>query len=300
VNGKAIMMEGLSKYYGRNRGIERIDLEVPEGEIFGFIGPNGAGKTTTIRTLLNLIFPTAGRAEIFGRDVVRHGPEIRRSIGYVPSEVKYYPTMRVKELLAYSAALNGVTDLRRASAIAEQLALDTSRRIDELSSGNAKKVALVQSMLHSPRLLLLDEPTNGLDPLVQYRFSELLREENARGVTVFLSSHVLGEVQRLCRSVAIIKEGRILTSEDVATLRQKRLRKVSFTCPRPPAPADFPSGKAQELIREGESVRFLYAGDSNTLVRELASFDIHQLRIEEPSLEEVFMHYYGSAKGEET
>ena len=296
MSGMAIMTEGLSKYYGRHRGIERIDLNVPEGEIFGFIGPNGSGKTTTIRTLLNLIFPTGGRAEIFGRDVVRHGTEIRRSIGYVPAEVKYYPGMRVKELLAYSAALNGIAGLGRAHAIAERLALDTGRRIDELSSGNAKKVALVQSMLHSPRLLILDEPTNGLDPLVQNRFSELLREENARGVTVFFSSHILGEVQRLCRRVAIIKEGRILTSEDVATLRQKRLRKVSFTSVRPPAPTDFPSGKARELIREGDSVRFLYAGDSNTLVRELSSFDIHQLRIEEPSLEEVFMHYYSSGK----
>ncbi len=175
MNGMAIMTEGLSKYYGRHRGIERIDLAVPEGEIFGFIGPNGAGKTTTIRTLLNLIFPTAGRAEIFGKDVVRHGPEIRRSIGYVPAEVKYYPGMRVKELLAYSAALNGAPDLSRAAAIAERLALDTDRRIDELSSGNAKKVALVQSMLHSPRLLILDEPTNGLDPLIQNRLSELLQ-----------------------------------------------------------------------------------------------------------------------------
>jgi len=293
----AIVTEGLSKYYGRHRGIERIDLRVPEGEIFGFIGPNGAGKTTTIRTLLNLIFPTAGRAEIFGRDIVRHGPEIRRSIGYVPAEVKYYPGMRVKELLAYSAALNGAPDLSRAAVLAERLALDTNRRIDELSSGNAKKVALVQSMLHSPRLLILDEPTNGLDPLIQNRLSELLREENARGVTVFFSSHVLGEVQRLCRRVAIIKEGSILTSEDVATLRQKRLRKVSFTTARPPVPADFPSGMARELIREGDAVRFLYAGASNTLVQELSRFDIHQLRIEEPSLEEVFMHYYSSGKG---
>ncbi len=292
----AIVTEGLSKYYGRHCGIERIDLHVPEGEIFGFIGPNGAGKTTTIRTLLNLIFPTAGRAEIFGRDVVRYGPEIRRSIGYVPAEVKYYPGMRVKELLAYSAALNGGVDLSRAAVLAERLALDTSRRIDELSSGNAKKVALVQSMLHAPRLLILDEPTNGLDPLIQNRLADLLREENARGVTVFFSSHVLGEVQRLCRRVAIIKEGTILTSEDVAALRQKRLRKVSFTAARPPAPADFPSGMVRELIREGDAIRFLYAGASNTLVQELARFDIHQLRIEEPSLEEVFMHYYSSGK----
>jgi ABC-2 type transport system ATP-binding protein len=290
-----IRTHNLTKRYGKQRGIDGVDLWVTEGEIFGFIGPNGAGKTTTIRTLLNLIFPTAGSAEIFGKDVVRHGREIRRSVGYVPSEVKYYPGMTVKELLSYSASFYGVS-AQRAGTLAESLALDTNRRIEELSTGNAKKVALVQSMLHEPRLLILDEPTNGLDPLVQNRLAELLLAENARGVTIFFSSHVLGEVQRLCKRVAIIKEGRILTSEDVSTLRQKRLRKVSFTSARLPAPTDFPSGSAKELVREGDQVRFLYAGSSNTLVRELAGFDVHQLHIEEPSLEEVFMHYYDSGK----
>jgi ABC-2 type transport system ATP-binding protein len=297
VSAPAIITRELTKTYGRHRGIESVDLTVNEGEIFGFIGPNGAGKTTTIRTLLGLIFPTSGTAEVFGKDVVRQGSEVRRFVGYVPGEVKYYPRMAVRELLAYSASFYGMRDLGRAPALAERLALDTGRRIEELSSGNAKKVALVQSMLHSPRLLVLDEPTNGLDPLVQNRLADLLQEESARGVTVFFSSHVLGEVQRMCRRVAIIKEGRIITSEDVATLRQKRLRKVSLTSRRPPGPADFPSGMARELIREGDAVRFLYAGDSNTLVRELSTFDIHQLRIEEPSLEEVFMHYYDSGKG---
>jgi ABC-2 type transport system ATP-binding protein len=300
----AIHTESLTKSYGKHRGIEKLDLEVPEGGIFGFIGPNGAGKTTTIRTLMGLLFPTAGKAEIFGKDVVRHGHEVRRFIGYVPPEVKYYPRMGVRELLTYSAAFYGIRDMARAWALADRLALDTKRRIEELSSGNAKKVALVQSMLHAPRLLILDEPTNGLDPLVQNRLMELLREVNAAGTTVFFSSHVLGEVQQLCRRVAIIKDGTIIASEDVATMRQKRLRKVSLTSARPPGPADFPSGNARELIREGEAagmsrVRFLYAGDSNTLVRELARFDVHQLRIEEPSLEEIFMHYYdspGSAK----
>jgi ABC-2 type transport system ATP-binding protein len=300
--GTAIRTEGLTKRYGRHRGIEDVNLVVAEGDVFGFIGPNGAGKTTTIRTLLNLLFPTSGTAEIFGKDVTVHGREIRRSIGYVPPEVKYYPRMGVRELLTYSASFYGITDMTRAWALADRLALDTRRRIEELSSGNAKKVALVQSMLHAPRLLILDEPTNGLDPLMQNRLAELLREENAAGTTVFFSSHVLGEVQRLCRRVAIIKEGRIIASEDVATLRQKRLRKVSFTSARPPGPADFPSGNARELVRESEPsglahVRLLYAGDSNTLVRELAAFDIHQLRIEEPSLEEVFMHYYDGGAG---
>jgi ABC-2 type transport system ATP-binding protein len=292
-----IRTEKLTKYYGRHCGIEALDLSVREGEMFGFIGPNGAGKTTTIRTLLNLIFPTSGRAEIFGMDVVSRSAEIKKSLGYVPSEVKYYPRMSVKELLRYSASFYGISDMGRAWELAERFGLDTGRRIDELSSGNAKKAALVQSMLHSPRLLILDEPTNGLDPLVQNVLSELLLQECARGVTVFFSSHVLSEVQRLCRRVAIVKDGRIIADEDISTLRQKRLRKVSFTSVRALEAADFPSGKAMEFHREGEEVRFLYAGDSNSLVQELGGLDIHQLHIEEPTLEEVFMHYYRQEKG---
>jgi ABC-2 type transport system ATP-binding protein len=287
-----IRTEKLTKFYGRDRGIENLDLAVPEGEIFGFIGPNGAGKTTTIRTLLNLIFPTSGKAEIFGLDVVSRTRDIKQRIGYVPSEVKYYPGMSVSELLRYSASFYGISDMTRAWGLAKRLGLERNRRIEDLSSGNAKKVALVQSMLHAPRLLILDEPTNGLDPLVQSRFSEILLEENARGVTVFFSSHVLSEVQRLCRRVAIVKDGGIITTEDVATLRQKRLRKVAFTTTRPLGPGDFASAHVLDFNREGESVSFLYAGESNSLVRELAGFDIHQLRIEEPTLEEVFMHYY--------
>jgi ABC-2 type transport system ATP-binding protein len=292
MNTYAIRTENLTKYYGRHLGIEGLALAVPVGEIFGFIGPNGAGKTTTIRTLLNLIFPTSGTAEIFGMDVATRGPEIKGSLGYVPAEVKYYPGMSVKELLRYSASFYGLSGLGRAPEIAERLGLDMTRRIEELSSGNAKKVALVQSMLHSPRLLVLDEPTNGLDPLVQNTLAAMLLEENARGVTVFFSSHVLGEVQRLCRRVAIVKDGRVVADEDISTLRQKRLRKVDFVSKSAVNPANFPSGKALEIRREGDAVSLLYAGDSNSLVRELSGFDIHQLRIEEPTLEEVFMHYY--------
>jgi ABC-2 type transport system ATP-binding protein len=180
----------------------------------------------------------------------------------------------------------------RARALAERLDLDTGRRIDELSSGNAKKVALVQSMLHSPRLLILDEPTSGLDPLMQNMLGEILREENSRGATVFFSSHVLSEVERLCRRVAILKEGSIVADEDISTLGQKQLRKVSFTCSRNIESSHFSAGKAIEFVRNGEEVSFLYAGDSNSLVRSLGGLDVHRLRIEEPTLEEVFMHYY--------
>jgi ABC-2 type transport system ATP-binding protein len=288
----AIKTRNLTKYYGKHRGIVDLDLEVQEGEIFGFIGPNGAGKTTTIRTLLGLIFPTSGAAEIFGLDVVRQGPRARRDVGYVPAEVKYYPGMTVREVFRYAGALHGIRDLGRAWSLSERLDLDVSRKAEDLSTGNARKAAIVQALIHSPRLLILDEPTSGLDPLVQQSFSAILAEETARGATVFLSSHVLSEVQQLCRRVAIVKDGRLVACEDIATLQQKHLRKVAIASPRALGPADFPSGHATEFSREGDTVRFLYAGDGNTLVRELARFDIRDLLVEEPTLEEIFMHYY--------
>jgi ABC-2 type transport system ATP-binding protein len=210
----------------------------------------------------------------------------------VPAEVKYYPGMTVREVFRYAAALQGVRDLSRAWSLAERLDLDVSRRAEDLSTGNARKAAIVQAMLHSPRLLVLDEPTGGLDPLVQQTFASILAEENARGATVFLSSHVLSEVQRLCRRVAIVKEGRLVACEDIATLRQKHLRKVALTVSRPLGPADFPSGAASGFSREGDATRLLYAGEANALVRELARFDVQDLLVEEPTLEEIFLHYY--------
>jgi len=295
VSEPAIRTEKLTKFYGKHRGIEDLDLEVGQDEIFGFIGPNGAGKTTTIRTLLNLIFPTSGRAQIMGMDVVSQTKEIKRRIGYVPAEVKYYPGMSVKELLRYSARFYGLPDDGRAPELSERLGLDTTRKIDELSSGNAKKVALVQSMLHAPRLLILDEPTSGLDPLVQNELFDLLREENQRSVTVFFSSHVLSEVERMCKRVAIVKEGRIIANEDVSTLRQRNLRKVSFAARAAVSAASFSAGNAADVVTQGGITHLLYTGDSNALVRDLAKLDVLQLSVEEPSLEEIFMHYYAEA-----
>jgi ABC-2 type transport system ATP-binding protein len=298
VSDAAIRTEKLTKFYGKHRGIQNLDLEVMQGDVFGFIGPNGAGKTTTIRMistllkLLNLIFPTSGRAEMLGMDVVHRTKQIKRHIGYVPAEVKFYPGMSVEELLKYSARFYGLANTGRAPELSERLGLDTRRKIDDLSTGNAKKVSLVQSMLHSPRLLILDEPTNGLDPLVQNELLDLLREENNRGVTVFFSSHVLSEVERFCKRVAIVKDGAVVANEDVAALRRRSLRKVSFTSEKAVGPDRFPSGNAANLRTEGAVTHILYAGDSNTLVRELSRLDIHQLSIEEPTLEEVFMHYY--------
>ncbi len=203
-----IEVNNLTKYYGKARGIVDVSFHVDEGEIFGFIGPNGAGKSTTIRLLLSLIYPTSGSATIFGKDCIKYGPELRQDIGYLPSDVFYYERMKVKELLEYSASFYNKDCKQRMHELAELMELDLNRRIEDLSYGNRKKVGIVQGLLHQPKLLFLDEPTAGLDPLMQRKFFQLIQEENKRGVTVFFSSHILGEVQRMCARVGIIKEGR--------------------------------------------------------------------------------------------
>lgn len=203
----------LTKYYGKSLGIIDVDMSVAEGEIYGFIGPNGAGKSTTIRTLLGLIYPTGGSATIFGKDIIKYGPEIKEEVGYLPSEVFYYDDMKVIDLLKYSGSFykrdRGLIE-RRIKELAGIMNLDLNKKIDDLSYGNKKKVGIVQGLLHEPKLIILDEPTGGLDPLMQQKFFDLLREENEKGVTILFSSHILSEVQKLCDRVAIIKEGRII------------------------------------------------------------------------------------------
>ena len=224
-----IEVNNLTKYYGKSRGIVDVSFNEEEGEIFGFIGPNGAGKSTTIRLLLSLIHPTSGSARVFGKDVTTHGPEIRRDIGYLPSEVYYYEGMKVKDLLKYSASFYGHDCTQRINELSEIMELELNRRISDLSYGNKKKVGIVQGLLHSPKLLFLDEPTAGLDPLMQRKFFDLIRQENARGVTVFFSSHILGEVQRMCTRVGIIREGKIVEISDIRTLQQNNYKKVHVT-----------------------------------------------------------------------
>ena len=223
-----IEVNQLTKYYGKAkaRGIVDVSFQVDEGEIFGFIGPNGAGKSTTIRLFLSLIYPSSGSATIFGKDCIQYGPEIRQDVGYLPSEVFYYERMKVIDLLNYSASFFKKDCTQRLHELAEYMELDLKRRIDDLSYGNKKKVGIVQGLLHQPKLLFLDEPTAGLDPLMQRKFFDLIREENERGVTVFFSSHILGEVQRMCNRVGIIREGKIVEIADIQTLQQNNYKKV--------------------------------------------------------------------------
>jgi ABC-2 type transport system ATP-binding protein len=281
----------LTKFYGKSRGIVDVSFSEEEGEIFGFIGPNGAGKSTTIRLLLSLIHPTSGSAKIFGKEVASHGPEIRREIGYLPSEVFYYEGMKVIDLLRYSASFYGKDCTKRLHELSEYMELELNRRISDLSYGNKKKVGIVQGLLHSPKLLFLDEPTSGLDPLMQRKFFDLIRKENAGGVTVFFSSHILGEVQRLCTRVGIIREGKIAEISDIRTLQQNNYKKVNVTAKGlNPTIFDLPGVTNMQI--ENGTVHFFFKGDINLVLHKISAIQVADVTIEEPTLEEIFMHYY--------
>ena len=287
-----IELKSLTKFYGKQRGIEDVSFSVDEGEIFGFIGPNGAGKSTTIRTMLALFEPTNGSATIFGKDCVKLAAEIAQDVGYLPGEVAYYDNMKVKELLTYTAALYKKDCTARINALCERLNLDQKRKIADLSFGNKKKVGIVVALLHSPKLIILDEPTAGLDPLVQQTFFKILAEENNRGATIFFSSHILGEVQRFCQRVAILKEGKLVSIAEITELRKSSYKKISIVAKRAIPPDYFKAGNVAQFTQEGASVSFFYKGDVDALFKELAGIDIDDAFVEEPSLEEIFLHYY--------
>ncbi|MEH7176342.1 ABC transporter ATP-binding protein [Neobacillus vireti] len=287
-----IEIKNLTKTYGTSRGISNVSFQVEEGEIFGFIGPNGAGKSTTIRTLLSLIYPTSGSATIFGKDSVQFAPEIKKEIGYLPSEVFYYDNMKVKDLLNYSASFYKKDCRKRIKELAEIMDLDLSKKIDDLSLGNKKKVGIVQGLLHSPKLIILDEPTSGLDPLMQQKFFELLEEENKKGATILLSSHILSEVQRLCNRVAIIKEGQIVTVEKISTLKENTYKKFKIETKAELDSDYFNLTGVNKLEVKNSVTSFLFKGNINDVMKKIAAIDITNLWIEEPDLEEIFMHYY--------
>jgi ABC-2 type transport system ATP-binding protein len=287
-----IEIKNLTKNYGKARGIIDVSFNVEEGEIFGFIGPNGAGKSTTIRTLLSLIYPTSGSATIFGKDCVKFGPEIKKEIGYLPSEVFYYDNMKVIDLLKYSASFYKKDCSKRIAELAEIMDLDLNKKIDDLSFGNKKKVGIVQGLLHEPKLIILDEPTSGLDPLMQQKFFDLLEEENKKGATILLSSHILGEVQRLCNRVAIIKEGKIIKVEKISTLQENNHKKFKIEVKSKIDENYFKISGVSDFDIKGNIISFLFRGDINSIMKKISEIQISNLWIEEPDLEEIFMHYY--------
>lgn len=278
----------LTKYYGKVRGIKELDLTVTHGEFFGFIGPNGAGKSTTIRTVLGLIAPTSGDAMIFGKDVTKEREAILQNIGYLPSEALFYQGMKVKDILRLSADLRKVDCSAESKRLCERLQLDTARKIDDLSFGNRKKVTIVCALQHRPELLVLDEPTGGLDPLMQKEFFDILRERNREGTTIFLSGHVLSEIQRNCTRAAIIRDGRIIAQGSVDDLSKTSAKRITV---HGSIHLENLSGVRDRKAGE-DGISFLYSGDMGSLLRTLASGQVDDLTVTEPDLEEIFLHYY--------
>ncbi len=287
-----IEINNLTKYYGKERGIIDVSFNVEEKEIFAFIGPNGAGKSTTLRTLLALIYPTSGSAKIFGKDCIKHGPEIKKEIGYLPSEVFYYDKMKVIDLLNYSASFYQKDCGKRIKELTEIMDLDLHKNIDDLSFGNKKKVGIVQGLLHDPKLIILDEPTSGLDPLMQQKFFELLQEENKKGATILFSSHILGEVQRLCDRVAIIKEGKIIQLEKISALQENNYKKIKVETTANMDEDYFNIEGVSNLEVKQNIISFLFRGNINSIMKKISEIEIINVWIEEPDLEEIFLHYY--------
>ena len=292
--GAAIHTEGLTKYYGKNRGIESVDLDVRVGEVFGFLGPNGAGKSTTIRTLLDEIRPTSGTAKILGLNARRDVVAIRRHLGYVPADLALYPNLTGRDTLTYFANLRGGVDWNYVEELAERLGSDLSRKVGDLSTGNRQKVGLIQAFMNRPALLIMDEPTSGLDPLVQREFQAMLREVTAEGRTVFLSSHTLSEVQRVADRVGIIRDGHLITVESVTDLRSKAMRQVEFLLD---APADASVFEALPGVRNvhvcDNIAEMTFEGDMGALLKAATDrYGIQDVRTSEADLEEIFLTYY--------
>ena len=269
----AVILNHLTKSYGKKRGIQDLSLTIHQGEIFGFLGPNGAGKSTTIRSLLGLIHPQKGSMTILGLDGMKDNTAILEQVGYMPSEAMFYPEMKVKDIIAFSAKAHHQDCREEARHLCEWLELDTEKKISDLSLGNRKKVSIVTAFQHKPSLYILDEPTSGLDPLIQSRFFELIQSRCKEGATCFLSSHVLSEIKNYCDRVAIIKEGSILRVDEVSVLTRSSSKRVHY-------------------YEGGREVSYVYEGDINDLLKELTTHSIEDLTIEEPSLEDIFMHYY--------
>ena len=288
---------GLTKTYGHARGIEELDLAVTKGEIFGFLGPNGAGKTTTIRTLLNLLHPTSGSATIFGLDSRRDSRLIRGRIGNLPGEFAFESLTTGDQLLRLFARLRGMPDLGDAEALAQRFKADLSRPLRDLSRGNRQKVGLIQALFHRPDLLILDEPTTGLDPLMQEEFMQVVVEQQQLGATVFLSSHDLDEVERVCDRVGIIREGKLVAVEQVAEMRSRAWRKVTVRFAGPVDAGEFNqlSGVDQAQV-DGNALSFRALDGLDQTIKALARHEVVDVEITRPTLEELFLSYYSSGE----
>lgn len=283
-------IKNLTKYYGKTLAVKDLSLELHEGEIFGFIGPNGAGKSTTIRSVMNLINKTKGEVYFLGEKLTKDNIKLKDQIGYLPSEVYLYEELTVKEMLDYHASFYKKDLSKKRKELVKKLKLDESKKIEDLSLGNQKKLGIILAFMHEPKLLILDEPTSGLDPIMQQVFYDLLNEEKEKGTTIFYSTHILSEISKICDRVGIIKEGNLLKVESIKELQQKNLTNVTIS-----------SSDIEKIIKDlklevekldNETIKFKNTLESNELIKLLSKYNINKILIEEPTLEDIFLHYY--------
>ena len=287
---KILEIKNLTKYYGNIIGVKNLSLSLNVGEIFGFIGPNGAGKSTTIRSIMNLINKTNGTILINGKEFAKDDVFLKEMIGYLPSEIHLYEDLTVKEMLDYHELFYKKKIHKRRIELVKRLKLDETKKIEELSLGNLKKLGIVLAFMHEPKLLILDEPTSGLDPIMQQNFYELLKEEKEKGTTIFYSTHILNEVSKLCDRVGIIKEGQLLKVETIEEIRNKNLTFVTIESPE--IEKIINRLKLNVISKENNTIKFKNELTSNLLIKELANFQIERILIEEATLEDIFLHYY--------
>ena len=289
-----IQLQKLTKYYGEQRGVIALDMEVMPGGVFGYLGPNGAGKTTTIRLLLDLIRPTGGAARVFGMDAQAASLEVRRRIGYLPSDPALYANLTGEQLLLYAANLKGGLPWSNIKRLADRLECDLSRNIRTLSHGNRQKIAVIRAFMHEPELLILDEPTSGLDPLMQHEFESMVREVKADGRTVFLSSHIIPEVEELCDRVAIIRDGSLVAVEDVATFKARSMRRLELRFGEPLSESAFQGvDGVRNVSVDGSTLKCEVVGSLDRFIKTAARYEVVDMTVHEPSLEEVFLAFYG-------
>jgi ABC-2 type transport system ATP-binding protein len=290
-----IEVSGLTKHYGKKRGVLDLSFEVREGEVFGFLGPNGAGKTTTIRLLMGFLFPGGGRASIGGLDCWCDYVRVKRLVGYLPGDLSLDPNLTGGQILTYFANLRGGVDSAYVGKLVSRLDLDTSRRFRHYSHGNKQKVGLIQAFMHRPRVLILDEPTSGLDPLNQHEFQQMVFEARAEGRTVILSSHVLSEVESSCDRVAIIRDGRLVRIGGVAELKNIRHHQLELTFATAPPIDTFrglPGLELVDLAPDGVTLRLVVQGNVDRLIKLAAQYPLVNMVSQEPSLEDIFLRYY--------
>ena len=285
-----ISISKLCKNYGNSVGVANINLDVYEGEIFGFIGPNGAGKSTTIRTMLNFLYPTSGNIKILGLDSVKDSAKIKENIGYVPSEVNYYDYMKVRDLLSFSSSFNGNIASNKITELCKMFELTMDKKISELSFGNKKKVSIIQALLHKPKILILDEPTIGLDPLMQKKLFETLKSVKEEGTTIFLSSHNLTEVEKYCDRVGNVKDGVVMDVKDVSKVNHSSIKKVVITTPKK---INIKIDGVSNIKYQAGELQFRFNGDIKALLKEISKFEIDDIAILPLTLEEDFLKYYG-------